>query len=71
VAVPEIVTEERATTVPPEAGKVIVDRGGVASVEAVAGTRPVCSVAGCTSISARRFTVACCILISVGVPEIE
>jgi hypothetical protein len=48
----------------------MIDLGGVVSVEAVASRSTLCSVAGCTPMSARRFTVACCILISLGVPEI-
>jgi hypothetical protein len=58
------------TTVLPNAGEVIIDLGGVASVEAAASRSPLCRVAGCTPMSARRFTVACCILISLGVSEI-
>src|SRR5262249_58590171 len=49
-------------------GAVIAAVGGVVSVEAVAATRPDCSVAGCTPMSARRLTVACCMLGSVGGP---
>ena len=43
----------------------IVDVGGVVSVDAVAGVSPDISVAGCTPMSANRFTVACCMAGSV------
>jgi hypothetical protein len=56
-----MVIEVPAVTVVPAAGEDITDLGGVVSVEGVAGTSPLCNVTGCTPISARRFTVACCI----------
>ena len=45
----------------PSFGDVIADVGALVSVDAVAAVRPACSVAGCTPMSANRFTVACCI----------
>jgi hypothetical protein len=45
-AVPEIVIGEPAVTVLPDEGEVIDDLGGAVSVEATAGTKPPCSVAG-------------------------
>jgi uncharacterized protein YbaA (DUF1428 family) len=41
-----MVTDEPATAVLPKAGEVIVDFGGVVSVEAIADNRPLCSVTG-------------------------
>jgi hypothetical protein len=61
LAVPLIVTGVPALTFWPEAGLVIMDTGGVVSVDAWAAMSPLCNVAGCTPISAKRFTVACCI----------
>ena len=60
VAVPVMVTGLPA--VDSRAGRRRGDRRGrgVVSVEAVAATRPDCSVAGCTPMSANRLTVACC-----------
>ena len=52
-------------TVSPEAGEVMVETGGVVSVDADAGSNPACSVTGWTPMSANRFTVACCMLGSV------
>ncbi|HTK77373.1 MAG TPA: hypothetical protein VL371_19065, partial [Gemmataceae bacterium] len=57
---PEIVTLAPATKVVPAAGELIVEAGGVTSVEAVAVANPVWRPAGCTPMSANRFTVACC-----------
>ena len=45
------------------AGEVIVEVGGVVSVDAVAGVSPDISVVGCTPMSANRFTVACCMAV--------
>ena len=61
----------RACTVEPAAGDVIVEVGGVLSLDAVAGVSAPCSVAGCAPMSARRLTVACCRLTSgvVGPPS--
>jgi hypothetical protein len=42
--------------------------GGVWSVEPVAGTSPDMSVAGWIPMSANRFTVACCMFGSGGLP---
>ncbi len=60
LAVPDIVTALPDCTVAPEVGELMEEIGGLTSVEAEAGINPDCSVAGCTPISARRFTVACC-----------
>jgi len=54
-----MVTEEPTTTVELGNGEVIIEVGEMASVEAVAATKPGCSVAGCIPMSARRLTVAC------------
>ncbi len=62
VAVPLIVTGVPAVPEPPVVGVTIVDDGAVVSVEAVAVTRPDCSVFGCTPMSAKMLTVACCML---------
>ncbi len=59
-AVPWMVTGFSAGTVTPEAGLVTVTAGPVVSVEAVAATRLLCRVSGWTPMSARMFTVACC-----------
>ena len=48
----------------------IVEVGGVVSVDAVAAVSPDISVAGCASISARMFTVACCMAESTGPPAL-
>jgi hypothetical protein len=45
-AVPEIVTDAPAVTAAPGEGDVMVDLGGVVSVDIVAGIKPPCSVAG-------------------------
>src|SRR3954468_24077835 len=58
VEVPVTLTTLPPATVVPSVGQVIVEIGGMESVEAVAATRPDCSVVGCTPMSARRFTVA-------------
>ena len=63
VAVPLTVTDSLFVTVELFAGDVIVSEGAVISVDLVAATISTWSVSGCTSMSARRFTVACCILI--------
>ena len=66
VAVPLMVTAEPSEKVAPDDGDVIVDVGGVVSVDCVAGASPDISVAGCTlPMSANRFTVACCMAGSV------
>ena len=54
----------------PLPGEVIVEIGAAASVEPVAGVSPGRSVTGCTPMSAKRFTVACCIRMSdTGLPR--
>ena len=60
VAVPVMVTACPSEKVAPGDGEVIVEVGGVVSVDAVVDVSPVISVAGCAPISARMFTVACC-----------
>src|SRR5206468_3859163 len=68
-AVPLTVIADPDRKLAPAAGDVIVDVGGAVSVEAAAATRPPCSVAGWTPISAKRLIVACCIRTSAAVPE--
>src|SRR5271169_3859385 len=51
VAVPWIVTLVPVGTAAPATGEVMMETGGVVSVEAVALVRPVCNVTGCTPIS--------------------
>ena len=46
VAVPVIVVELPACTVPPDAGEVMVELGGVVSVDFEAATKPDCKDAG-------------------------
>jgi hypothetical protein len=65
-AVPETVTFAPLAAEAPAAGDVTVAVGPVASVDAVAATSPLIRVAGCTFMSASRFTVACCIRGSAG-----
>src|SRR4051812_16085510 len=60
-AVPVTVIAAPLRTEAPGAGEVIVVVGGVVSVDAVAPTSPLISVAGCAPMSARMLTVACCI----------
>src|ERR1700690_1095216 len=62
VAVPVIVVWVPACTVPPETGEVMVELGGVVSVDFEAGTKPDCNVVGWTPMSANRLMVACCML---------
>src|SRR6266852_4717883 len=69
VAVPLMVTAVPCWKVAPATGEVIDEVGGRLSVEAEAATRPACSVAGWTPISASKFTVACCIRTSVVEPR--
>src|SRR5438105_3910535 len=47
-------------------GGSMVDAGEAASPDIIAGTSPGWIDAGCTPMSANRFTVACCILMSTG-----
>src|SRR5262249_52776132 len=61
VAVPEIVTAFPSWTVAPADGELIVETGGVVLVDFVAETSPEIRLCGCTPMSAKRFTVACCI----------
>ncbi len=68
VAVPVTVTGLPLRNVLPLAGAVMVEAGGVVSVEAVAATSPDCSEPGCTPMSANRLTVACWRLTSVWLP---
>ncbi len=63
----------RVTLVPlawvdPAAGLVMVAVGPVVSVDFVAATRFVASVAGCTPMSAKRLTCACCMRASAVAP---
>lgn len=66
VAVPLTVTSDPLATEVAGAGEVIVALGAVVSVDAVGRTSPLISVAGCTPMSAKRLTVACCIRGSAG-----
>jgi hypothetical protein len=68
LAVPVTATCVPSTGCAPAAGEVMLAVGGVVSADAVAGCNPAIRVAGCTPMSANRFTVACCMLGSVGVP---
>src|SRR6516165_3637560 len=67
-AVPVTVMVVPACTAVPFAGEVMTEIGGVVSVDFVARLSPVCSVAGCTPMSANRFTVACCMFGSAAKP---
>jgi len=58
LAVPVMLTGVPIDTVTPVAGDVIIEVGGSESVDGLAGTSPGWSVAGCTFMSASRFTVA-------------
>src|SRR5205085_1711624 len=66
VAVPLIVIVVPAAIDAPLAGEEITQVGAVLSVEIVAATNRVISVAGCTFISAKRLIIACCIERLVG-----
>ena len=68
LAVPVTVTTVPSGVVDPAVGEVIVDVGGVVSVDADAATSPASSVAGWAPMSASRFTVACCIVGSAARP---
>src|ERR1700694_1798863 len=59
-AVPLIDTALFACTVAAAWGEVIADVGAVVSVDFAAATSPAWIVAGCTPMSAKRLTVACC-----------
>ena len=65
--VPLIVTLVPALIEAPGAGEVMIDVGAVTSLDGVAGVRPASSVAGRTSMSANRLTVACFIRASAAV----
>src|SRR5208283_5779146 len=67
-AVPLIKIDPKAA-VEPFAGETIVELGGVVSVDAAAVVRPLWRVVGCTPMSAKRLTVACCIPRSVVDPR--
>ncbi len=68
-AVPWTVTVVPPTKEAPVDGLLIAEVGGAVSVDWVAGTRPGCSVTGWQlHRSAKRFTVACCMSMLVGVP---
>ena len=58
VAVPVTVSGWPTGTVAPAAGVAMVDVGAVVSLLALAADNPDCRVAGCTPMSAKRFTVA-------------
>src|SRR5450755_4697730 len=65
-AVPVMVTLLPSAMVAPAAGELIVELGGVVSLDAVVAVNPGSSVAGCAPMSASRLTVACCIFTSGG-----
>ena len=68
LALPLIATGCPSPKVAPTRGVAIVDTGGVVSVDLLAGTNGgACNVAGCTPISASKFTIACWMSGSVGV----
>ena len=69
-AVPLMVTGAPSEKVAPGDGEVIAEVGGVVSVEGVAAVSPAISVAGCALMSARTFTVACCMAGSTGPPAL-
>ena len=60
VAVPWMVTVVPGVTVVPVAGETIAADGAVVSVEAEAAVRLGSSEPGWACMSAKRFTVACC-----------
>src|SRR3954470_24021737 len=60
LAVPTMFTSALADTLAPEAGEVMLELGGAASLEALAATRPLIRVGGGTPMSANKFIVACC-----------
>src|SRR5438067_2869986 len=66
LAVPVIVTATFACRLAPADGAVMTEVGAAISLDADAATRPVCRFAGCALRSAKRLTVACCILTSTG-----
>jgi hypothetical protein len=66
VAVPETVTTVPAPIEALAPGEVITVVGATVSVEAVAASSPLISVAGCACMSASRFTVACCMGLFAG-----
>ena len=66
-AVPLMVTAEPSENEAPWDGEVIVEVGGVVSVDAVADVSPGISEAGWAPMSASTFTVACCMAGSGGV----
>src|SRR4051794_29833345 len=68
VAVPVTFTLVPSATVAPAPGAETADVGAVRLVDAVAAVRPAMRVAGCAPMSARRFTVACCMLRSTAPP---
>jgi hypothetical protein len=68
VAVPEIVTVAPSETAAPPDGLVIVELGAVVSVDAETAVSPLIKVVACAPMSAKRFTVACCITGSAVAP---
>src|SRR4051794_34086728 len=71
LAVPVIVVVAPSWRLAPFAGDVMVAVGAVLSVDLLATLSPSAgsSANGCTPMSAKRLTVACCMLLSSGVPE--
>ena len=60
LAVPEIVTVEPSAIAAPADGLEMVELGAVVSVLCETAVRPLISVVAGTPMSAKRFTVACC-----------
>ncbi len=69
LAVPEIVTRDPSLTTVSCAGAEMVELGAVVSVDGEAAVRPLISVVACAPMSAKRFTVACCITGSGVAPD--
>src|ERR1700730_13182383 len=63
-AVPLMVTAAPSVRLAPEAGELICELGGVVSVDGLAATRPPSRLNGWAPMSAKRLTVACCIVLS-------
>src|SRR5207244_4015768 len=68
LAVPWMVTVEASARLAPGAGEVMFDVGGVVSNDGDALTRPEMRANGWAPMSAKRFTVACCMVRSVPAP---
>src|SRR5690348_4656241 len=67
-AVPLTVILVPSATFVPAAGEVMLDVGAVESVDLVAAVTPAIGAYGWAPMSAKRFTVACCMATSMSVP---